>query len=190
VRVTDVVPTDVAEVELTVGGAVKVYALVEVTVPPEPVSTTSTTPADFVGVCTVTEVALTLTIDEPAVPPNVTADVSVKLVPVIVTVVPPAVDPLTGDTESIVGVPTYVKPLVSVAEPPGVVKTTFTAPAACAGATTVTEVALTLVKVVPAEPSKVTAVVPVRFVPVIVTVVPPAVGPLEGEIPAIVGTAK
>ena len=76
-----------------------------------------------------------------------------------------------------------------VAEPPAVVKTTSTAPAVLAGVTTVTDVALTLVSVVPAVPPKVTPVVAVKLVPVIVTVVEPAVGPLDGDTELIVGAA-
>ena len=77
-----------------------------------------------------------------------------------------------------------------VAEPPGVVNTTSTAPAALAGVTTVTEVALTLVSEVPVVPPKVTPVVPAKFVPVIVTVAEPEVGPLVGEIAVTVGIPK
>lgn len=79
-----------------------------VTCPPEPVNTTSRAPAVPDGVTTVTEVALTLTIEVPAAPPNVTAEVSVKFVPVIVTEVPPSVEPDDGATEVIVGAATYV----------------------------------------------------------------------------------
>ena len=70
------------------------------------VNTTFTAPTVLTGVTTVTDVALTLVIDVPEVPPKVTPVVAVKLVPVIVTVVPPAVGPLTGDTEEIVGAAT------------------------------------------------------------------------------------
>ena len=70
-----------------------------------------------------------------------------------------------------------MNPFVAVAGPPAVVSTTSTAPAACAGVTTVTEVELTFVNDVPAVPSNVTPVVFDRLVPVIVTVVEPAVGP-------------
>ena len=78
-----------------------------VTLPPDVVNTTFSAPAALAGVTTVIEVALVLTIDVPAVPPNVTADVPVKLVPVIVTVVPPAVgpeaNPVADNTDVIVG---------------------------------------------------------------------------------------
>ena len=84
--------------------------VVLVTDPPEPVNTTFTAPAVLAGVTTVIEVALVLTIDVPAVPPKVTDDVPVKLVPVIVTVVPPAVEPeanpVGDNTDVIVGAAT------------------------------------------------------------------------------------
>ena len=82
-----------------------------------------------------------------------------------------------------------MNPPVLVTEPPDVVNTTLTAPAVPDGATTVTEVALTLVNDVPAVPPNVTLVVAVKLVPVIVTVVPPAIGPLDGAISLIVGAA-
>ena len=77
-----------------------------VTAPPEPVKTTSRAPAVPAGTTTVTEVALTFEIEVPATPPKVTAEVPVKFVPVIVTVVPPDVEKLDGEIEDSVGVPT------------------------------------------------------------------------------------
>ena len=56
------------------------------------------------GVTTVTEVAPTFVSDVPAVPSNVTPVVPDKLVPVIVTVVPPAAEPDVGDSDVIVGI--------------------------------------------------------------------------------------
>lgn len=53
-----------------------------------------------------TDVALCTDTDVPARVPKVTLVVPVKLVPVMVTVVPPAVGPLTGDTVEIVGAAT------------------------------------------------------------------------------------
>lgn len=71
--------------------------------------------------------------------------------------------------------------------PYGVVTETLAAPAAPAGATAVIEVALLTVKLVAAVPPNMTAVAPVRFVPVIVTPVPPAVEPDAGEAAVTVG---
>ena len=65
-----------------------------------------------------------------------------------------------------------------MAVPPRVVKTTFFTPAEPAGVTAVTEVLETTVKLVAATPPTVTLEVPVRWVPVIVIVVPtiPSIG--------------
>ena len=75
-----------------------------------------------------------------------------------------------------------------VAVPTGVVTDTSRAPAVPAGVTAVTVVALTTETLVAAAPPTETEVVPVRFVPVIVIAVPPAVGPLAGATLVIVGT--
>ena len=65
--------------------------------------------------------------------------------------------------------------------PPAVVTRTSTVPDP-AGAVAVIWVALLTVKAAAALAPKVTAVVPEKFVPVIVTFVPPVDGPLVGEI--------
>ena len=72
--------------------------------------------------------------------------------------------------------------------PDGVVTVTSTMPAAWAGAVAVTLVSDPKVKSASVSPNR-TAVTPVRLVPVIVTLVPPAAGPLAGAIPVTVGTA-
>ena len=64
---------------------------------------------------------------------------------------------------------------------------TSTIPAACAGLVAVIEVALTTVTPVAAGVPKFTAVAPRKFVPVIVTEVPPAVEPDVGVMPVMVG---
>ena len=71
--------------------------------------------------------------------------------------------------------------------PPGVVTSTLAVPAVPAGVTAVMVVELTTTTLVAAVPPMVTAVAPVRLVPVMVTDVPPAVGPLVGAIEATVG---
>jgi hypothetical protein len=73
--------------------------------------------------------------------------------------------------------------------PPGVVTVTSTAPAEPAGEVAVIWVAELTVKVVALVLPSFTAVAPEKFVPVIVTVVPPAVGPLVGESEVTVGAA-
>ena len=60
--------------------------------------------------------------------------------------------------------------------PPGVVTRTLAVPTARAGVVAVMVVALTTMTLVAAVPPMVTAVAPERFVPVIVTLVPPRGG--------------
>ena len=71
--------------------------------------------------------------------------------------------------------------------PAGVVTAIVTGPAACAGVTAVRVVALETLNDVTGVPPKLTAVAPVKFVPVRVRVVPPAVAPTFGETAVIVG---
>ena len=106
------------------------YAPVLVTEPPGLVTTTSTKPAERTGVVTVTVVAVAATMDA-AVPPNVTADVVAKLVPVMTTAVDPDAGPLVVLSEVTVGASVNVNAPVLVAVPPLiVVTTTLTNPAA------------------------------------------------------------
>ena len=111
-----------------------------------------------------------------------------KLVPVTVIDVPPTSGPLDGLTVKIVGrVVLYVKAICLVAVPPGVVTATLCEPAVPAGVTAEMEVELATVKPVAATPSTVTAVAPVKFVPVMVIVVPPLTEPDTGLTAEIVG---
>ena len=72
--------------------------------------------------------------------------------------------------------------------PPPVITITPTAPAvARAGVIQVIVVLFTIVREVAAIPSNVTEVAPVKFVPVIVTLVSPSVLPDDGEMPVIFG---
>ena len=67
--------------------------------------------------------------------------------------------------------------------PPPVVIIMPAAPAvACAGVIQVIVVLFTMLREVAAVPSNVTDVAPVKFVPVIVALVPPCVLPYDGEI--------
>jgi hypothetical protein len=70
---------------------------------PLTVTVTVTAPALPAGVVAVICVALTTTTLVAAVPPNVAVAPATKFVPVIVTAVPPAVEPLFGDTLLTVG---------------------------------------------------------------------------------------
>jgi hypothetical protein len=200
VMVTEVPPVVDPEVGLTavtVGGegGTKVnwsFALVA-EVPPGPTTVTSTVPAAPAGAVAVIEVALTTVKVEAAVAPNFTAVAPVKLVPVMVTEVPPVVVPEFGLTPETVGAGGRTKvnwSFALVAEvPPGVVTVTSTVPAAPAGAVAVIEVALTTVKVEAAVAPNFTAVAPVKLVPVMVTEVPPPVEPEVGLTPVTVGAA-
>jgi hypothetical protein len=71
--------------------------------------------------------------------------------------------------------------------PPSVVTIMSTAPALRAGVLQVIVVLFTIVREVADIPSNVTEVAPVKFVPVIVTLVPPAMLPDDGEMPVIFG---
>ena len=70
---------------------------------PLTVTVTVTAPAACAGVVAVIDVLLTTTTFVAAVPPNITVAPAAKLVPVIVTAVPPPVDPIFGDTLRTVG---------------------------------------------------------------------------------------
>lgn len=137
------------------------------------------------------EVELLTVYDVAAVPPNDTAVAPVKFVPVIVTEVPPSVVPEAGETDVTTGaggtVNVYWSPATVADVPFGLVTLMSTVPAACAGATAVIDVALFTVNDVAAVPPNETAVVPVKFVPVMVTLVPPRVVPLVGETEVIAG---
>ena len=75
-------------------------------VPPAVVTRTLTVPAVPAGVVQVAVVLLTMTADVQATPPTVMPVAPVRLVPVMVILVPPAVDPLAGDTAVTVGATT------------------------------------------------------------------------------------
>src|SRR5580704_11730414 len=94
-------------------------------------------------------------------------------------------------TETTVGVgATYVNSsAVDRAAGPAGVTTVTSATPAPAGLTAVIVVAFTTTTPVAAVEPKSTAVAPVNPVPVIVTVVPPADGPLSGLTPVTVGAA-
>jgi hypothetical protein len=76
---------------------------------------------------------------------------------------------------------------LAVLVPAVVVTSTLAGPAEPAGVTAVIEVGETTVKLVAAAPPIVTAAAPVKSVPVIVTEVPPPVGPEFGEMLVTVG---
>src|SRR5262245_37640301 len=69
----------------------------------------------------------------------------------------------------------------------GIVTTTSTAPAACAAVVAVIVVAFTTVTFVAAAPPSATVAPAAKFVPVMVTLVPPAAGPKVGAMADTVG---
>ena len=73
--------------------------------------------------------------------------------------------------------------------PEGSARSTSTVPAACAGASAVSCVEEVKVTDVAGVVPKLTVVAAVKLVPVIVTVLPPLVGPAFGATAVIVGTA-
>jgi hypothetical protein len=100
----------------------------------------------------------------------------------MVTEVPPRLDPELGMTLVMVGAgATYVKPFARV---PlclfGFVTTTLTAPAACGGVLAVIDVLLTTRTLVAAEVPNFNVAPLTKPVPVMVTAVPPLVGPEVG----------
>jgi hypothetical protein len=101
------VPPDVGPVFgdtlLTVGGATYVYPFARLPLCPLTVTVTVTAPALPAGVVAVMVVALTTTTFVADAAPNVTVAPAAKLVPVIVTPVPPEVVPLFGLTLLTVG---------------------------------------------------------------------------------------
>ena len=82
-----------------------------------------------------------------------------------------------------------MKPEAVVLVPPAVVTATATAPADPAGVVTVIDVGVAVFTVA-VTPPKVTDVGEERFVPVMVTTVPPAIGPDGGERDEMPGTLR
>jgi hypothetical protein len=152
--------------EAMLGAGINVKLLEELAVPPgvvidiTPVVPLATTAVMLVALTTVKEVA--------AVPPKLTAVAPVKSVPVMVTVAPLAAD--DGVNELMLGAGIKVKLLEELAVPPGVV--IDITPVVPLATTAVMLVALTTVNEVAAVPPKLTAVAPVKSVPVMVTVAP------------------
>src|SRR5438132_5815243 len=148
------------------------------------VTVTLTAPAACAGVVAVIVVLLTTLTPVAALPPTLTIAPAAKLLPVMVTSVPPFVDPDAGATPVTVGAGTdavYVKPLASIPLcASGLATVTFTAPAACAGVVAVIVVLLTtLTPSAALSPTRTVAPV-AKLLPVIVTPVPPVVGPEDG----------
>ena len=163
--------------------------MVAVAEPPGVVTTTSTRPAACAGVVTVICVGVSVEIDAD-VPPNVTVVAPPRFDPLMVTMVPPAVGPAAGDTPAMPGgaKKVYWSAALVALVPPTVVTLTSTVPAP-AGETALIDVALFTVNEVAGVAPNVTAIAPFRFVPVIATAVPPALGPPVGDTLVTVGAA-
>ena len=96
----------VGETEVTVGAATYMNIEFAALVPPGVVTKTLAVSALPAGVVQVTEVAETTLTDAQAEPPTEMPVAPVKLVPVMVMDVPPAVEPLVGETAVTVGAST------------------------------------------------------------------------------------
>ena len=154
--------------------------------PPTVVTNTLAAPAVPAGVVAVILVELTTVTLVAATPPMVTPVAPVKSVPVMVMTVPPAPDPVEGETLVTVGAGGILYKVLAVVVPPTVVTNTLAAPALPAGVVAVILVELTTVKLT-AVPPMVTEVAPARSAPVMVMLVPPAPDPVEGETLVTVG---
>lgn len=153
---------------------------------------TVASPADCAGA--VVEILVELSVTKVTVEfPIRTSVTESRLVPVSVRGVPPAVDTMLGAIDVNVGAGcAYVNrpAAVAVLLPPGVSTWMFTvAFDELGGLTAVRRVASTTATLLAAVLPNVTVVDPAtKWVPVTVTVVPPVIGPVVGEIAVTVGT--
>ena len=151
-------------------------------VPPTVVTRTSIVAAASAGETAVIVVLLLMMNDVAAVAPKATAVAPVKLVPVIVTDVPPPIGPEMGLTAVTVGAAAYVKWSDElVADVPLDATTVMSmVPAEPAGALAVIELVEFTVNADALFAPNFTSVTPVKFAPVMFTDVPPSVGPPFG----------
>jgi hypothetical protein len=110
----------------------------------------------------------------------------------MVTTVPPATGPEEGEMPDTLGRETSSYMYTADAfqmllAPTGLMTETSTVPAGFAGVMTVRRLSLTTISAVPFFSPNWTPVAPVNPDPVMVTTVPPAMGPPEGETPVICG---
>src|SRR5262249_25820865 len=160
-------------------------------VPPAVVTVTSTVPTP-VGEVAVIWLALSTVKEPAALLPNLTAVAPEKLVPVMVTLLPPDVGPVFGLTLATVGGPTCActSPYWSAAlrglatTAPATVTGTASMPAGEVGVIWVVRLR---VKEPAALLPNLTAVTSEKLVPVMVTLVPPCIGPVFGLTLATVG---
>jgi hypothetical protein len=157
-------------------------------VPTGVVTVTCATPAACAGDVAVIELLESTVKLAAAVVPKRTAVAPVRVVPVIVTDVPPPTSPTFGLTAVTVGALRYVYPFVTVVEPPLAVTTTSTAPAAWAGVRTSISPDPFPPEIVAATPPNVTLVPELTQVPVIAIRSFPLRRPLAGVIAVTTGT--
>ena len=163
--------------------------------PPDVDTTTCTVPAaSTAGDTAVICVPEFTTTDAAATDPKLTNAPTVKLVPVIVTTVPPTVEPVAGLSWEMVGVlsATKVNRVASeVAETPVRFCTrTLTSPGSEAGATARISPWVMIVTLAASTSPKKTCEPSTKSVPVMVTGVPPVAGPVVSEIEETVGAAS
>ena len=153
------------------------------------VTTTSTLPFDSAGEVAVIELS-DVTTNDAGRTPNSTFEAPVKPVPVMVTAVAPVDGPESGLTPVTAGrggrKVNWSAVLVALV-PPLVVTVTSTFPLCAAGETAVIDTAVSTVNDVADADPNLTPVAPLRFVPVMVTVVPPLAGPELGLTPETAG---
>ncbi len=159
-------------------------------VPHGPETVTVFAPAEPAGVTALIFVELATVNEVAATPPIETEVTPVRFVPLIAIAVPPAAGPALGTIVVIAGGARKVNPPGIVAAPPGVFTVTDFGPTVSDGVTAVIVVAFTTVTEVADFVPILTEVAPVKFVPVIVIVVPPAVGPWFGVTELAVGGGK
>ena len=152
--------------EAMFGPAIKVKVPLLVAMPPGVVTVIG--PVAPPATVALIEVAFTTVKEAAAVPPTATALAPVKLLPVMVNTV--CGPPLAGVNEVMVGPGMKVKVPLLVAVPPGVVTVIF--PVAPLPTVAAIEESLTTVKEAAAVPPMATAVVPVKYSPVMVTTLP------------------
>ena len=151
-------------------------------VPPGVVTVTLTVPSASAGLTAVIFLSLLTANEGAGTVPNSTTDAPVNPEPLIVTEVPPAVDPEVGLMQVTTGPGSYVKrSAVPTAEaPPGVETETSTAPEGPAGQVAVNSLSLMTVNEEAGTDPKLTAEAVVNPLPSTVTVVPPPAGPEPG----------
>src|SRR5437868_5234682 len=136
------------------------------------VTRTSVAPTLPAGATAVICVSLSMLNEVASVEPNLTAVAPAKLVPVMKTTRPPAVEPEAGDSPATLGDDAAAKVNWSALDvldvPPPVVTVTWTVAADCAGLQAVIDVALLTTKYASTLPNF-TPVAEVKLVPVIST---------------------